>query len=207
MELQYQGANCLIINTKQARIVVDDNLSSLGLKSIVKPDDIVLKTSKLIPDSKARFIIDSPGEYEVSGISVVGIAARAHMDKDEEKTATIYTITTGELKLVVVGHIFPELSEEQLERIDGVDIAVVPVGNSGYTLDGAGALQVVKQIEPKVVIPTHYADKAIKYEVPQVELSESLKALGMESSQTLDKYKPKLAELTDNTQLIVLTRQ
>ncbi len=207
MELQYCGANCLIINTKQARVVIDDNLAKLGLKTVSKPDDIVLKTSTQIPVAKARFIIDAPGEYEVSGISVIGVAARSHMDKEDEKSATIYSILAGDLRIAIIGHIYPELSDDQLEKIGAVDIAVVPVGDAGFTMDGKGALQVVKQIEPKIVIPTHFADKAIKYEVPQVELAESLKALGMEPSQTLDKYKPKPAELTDNTQLVVLTRQ
>jgi hypothetical protein len=35
------------------------------------------------------------------------------------------------------GHIYPELSEDQLEQIGMVDILVVPVGNSGYTLDAS----------------------------------------------------------------------
>jgi L-ascorbate metabolism protein UlaG (beta-lactamase superfamily) len=87
-----------------------------------------------------------------------------------------------------------------------VDILVVPVGNSGYTLDAVGALKIIKQIEPKVVIPTHYSDKAIKYEVPQVELADALKNLGMEVSETLDKYKYKPTELSDSTKLIVLNR-
>ena len=34
MELRYYGANCLVLITKQARVVVDDNLSELGGKSI-----------------------------------------------------------------------------------------------------------------------------------------------------------------------------
>lgn len=208
MELQYFGANCLVINTKEARLVVDDNLASIGLKTVTKSDDIVLRTSKLTSHSPAgRFTIDSPGEYEISGVSINGIAARAHMDKDDQKNAVVYIIETAELRLAVVGHIFHQLKDEQLEAIDGVDIAVVPVGNTGYTLDGTGALQIIKQIEPKVVIPTHYADKAIKYEVPQVELAESLKAMGMEPAQTVDKYKPKPQELTDTTQLIVLERR
>jgi L-ascorbate metabolism protein UlaG (beta-lactamase superfamily) len=88
-----------------------------------------------------------------------------------------------------------------------VDVAVVPVGGSGYTLDGIGALKVIKQLEPKVVIPTHYADKALKYEVPQTELAEAVKSLGMEVSETIGKYKIKPAELSDTTKLVILERQ
>lgn len=207
MELQYHGANCISIATKQGRVVIDDNLQSVGLKSITKAEDISLKTNTQIADHSSRFVIDTPGEYEISGVSINGVAAKAHMDKDDATSATIYTILAGDLRLCVTGHIAADLSEEQLEKIGLVDILVVPVGNSGYTLDGVGALQVVKKIEPKIVIPTHYADKGVKYEVPQVELAESLKTLGMEAAQTVDKYKPKPSDLGDSTQLVVLERQ
>ncbi len=207
MELQYFGANCLRIATKKAQIVVDDNLSQIGLKSITKPADISLHTFAGQPTSKSQFLANTPGEYEISGVVIHGVAARAHMDPDDKQDAVIYTIAADDIKIAILGHIYPQLSEEQLEQIGHVDVAVVPVGNSGYTLDGLGALKLIKQIEPRIVIPTHYADKAIKYEVPQVELAESLKNLAMEPSETIDKYRPKLIDLTDTTRLIVLERQ
>ena len=208
MELQYFGANCLRLSTKKVQLVVDDNLAEVGLKSITKPEDISMRSSMQFPDYRdVRFTVDAPGEYEVGGVIIHGIAARAHMDKEKENTAVIYTVEADDIKVAIIGHIYPDLSEDQLEKIGLVDVVVVPVGNSGYTMDGLGALKVIKQIEPKVVIPVHYADKDIKYEVPQVTLEESLKSLGMEISERLPKYKPKAVELTDSTKLIVLERQ
>jgi L-ascorbate metabolism protein UlaG (beta-lactamase superfamily) len=128
------------------------------------------------------------------------------MDEEGKHSATIYTIEADGTRMAVLGHIYPELSEDQLEAIGMVDIVVVPVGNSGYTLDAIGALKLLKQIEPKIVIPTHYADNSINYEMPQVELADALKNLGMEASETLDKYKYKGAELSDSMRLIVLNR-
>lgn len=207
MELTYYGANCLRISTKKAQIVIDDNLDKLGLKSITKPGDISLRTFLGVPARESHFLADMPGEYEVSGVVIHGVSARGHMDEEGSHNAVIYTIAADELKIAVLGHIYPQLSEDQLEQIGRVDIAIVPVGDSGYTLDGIGALKLIKQIEPRVAIPTHYADKAIKYEVPQVELAEALKNLAMEPSETLEKYRPKLIDLTDTTHLIVLKRQ
>ena len=207
MELSYFGANCLRITTKKAQIVIDDNLDKLGLKSITKPSDISLKTFAAVPDRSCRFSADRPGEYEISGVVIHGVAARAHMDEEGKQGAIIYTIAADDLKVAVLGHIYPDLSDEQLEQIGAVDIVVVPVGNAGYTLDGIGALKLIKQIEPKAVIPTHYTNKAIKYEVPQVELAEAVKGLAMEPSETLAKYRPKPTDLTDTTHLIVLERQ
>lgn len=206
MEIAYFGGNCLRLATKKAVVVVDDNLSQLGLKSITKPTDISLQTFTPQPRQASRFLADMPGEYEISGVVIHGVAARAHMDPEDKQTAVIYTLAADEIKVAILGHIYPQLNEEQLEQIGHVDIVIVPVGNSGYTLDGIGALKVIKQIEPKIIIPTHYADKAMKYEVPQIELAEALKGLAMEPSETTDKYKPNPGELTDSTRLIVLER-
>lgn len=207
MELTYHGANCLRITTKKAQIVVDDNLEQVGLKSITKPTDISLHTFAGQPKTDSRFLADMPGEYEISGVVIHGVAARAHMDPEGKHSAVIYTFAADDMRVAVLGHIYPQLSEEQLELIGHVDVAIVPVGNTGYTLDGIGALKVIKQIEPKIVIPSHYADKALKYEVPQIELAEALKGLAMEPSETVEKYKPSSTDLTDTTRLIVLNRQ
>lgn len=208
MELQYYGANCLRLSAKKAQIVVDDNLAQLGLKAITKPTDISLRTNKIFPaHPETTFSAEMPGEYEIAGVIIHGIAARGHMDEEDKKTAVIYTVEADDTKVAILGHIYPELSEDQLEAIGMVDVAVVPVGGNGFTLDGTGALNVIKQIEPKVVIPTHYNDKAIRYEVPQVELTDAIKNLGMEISETVSKYKIKPADLSDTTKLVVLERQ
>lgn len=196
------------ITTKKTSIVVDDNLGEVGLKSVTKPNDISIKTSKLIPQHKdVRFTAESPGEYEILGVIIHGIGVRAHMDEEGMSTAVIYTIEAEDVRVAIVGHAFPGLNEDQLEQIGHVDVAIIPVGGNGYTLDGVGALQVIKKLEPKLVIPTHFADKAVKYEVPQAELVDALKGLAMEPTETVPKLKLKYSELIDATQLIVLERQ
>jgi len=208
MEIQYYGANCVRLTTKKASITVDDNLGDLGLKSITKPGDINLRTTKELPAQKdTKFTAESPGEYEIAGTIIHGIGARAHMDEEGKQSAVIYTVSADDVKVAIIGHIFPELSEDQLEQIGLIDVAIVPVGGNGYTLDGVGALKVIKQLEPKIIIPTHYADKQVKYEVPQQELQDALKGLAMESHEVVAKLKIKPTELTDTTQLIVLERQ
>jgi L-ascorbate metabolism protein UlaG (beta-lactamase superfamily) len=207
VELTYYGANCLRIVTKKAQIVVDDNLGQLGLKSITKPTDIALRTYKEVPEHEARIKVDMPGEYETAGVVIHGVAARSHMDEEGKHSATIYTIEADGTRVAVLGHIFPDLSEDQLEQIGMVDVVVAPVGGFGYTMDGVGALKIIKEIEPKVVIPTHYADKAVKYEVPQADMEEAIKGLGMEVAETADKYKYKPAEGSDATRLVILNRQ
>lgn len=208
MELQYYGANCVRISGKKAAIVVDDTLADVGLKPATKPGDISLFTvAHGIPAAGVKLALDQPGEYEVSDISITGVAARAHIDEEGQHSATMYKIVTDDMRIVVLGHIYPELSDDQLEALGTVDILIVPVGGNGYTLDAVGALSLIKKIEPKLVIPTHYADKAIKYVVPQASLEEALKGLSMEPGEPVAKLKLKPSELSDVTQLTVLERQ
>lgn len=210
MEVDFYGANCFKITHKKATVIIDDNLAQLGGKSVTKDDDIALFTFDDGEAAKrsAKMVIEQPGEYEVSNVSIMGIAARSHMDEAKGKSATIYKLIVDDIKIAVTGHIYPELSDDQLEAIGMVDILLIPVGGNGYTLDGNGALKIIKKIEPKIVIPSHYADSKLKYEVPQQDLEAAIKDLAMEPRERLHKLKLKPADIAiDGTQLIILERQ
>ncbi len=208
MDIQYYGANCVVFTTKNARVVIDDNLSELGLKSISKKDDIVVFTGQHQElNFEPKLLIDQPGEYEMSGMSITGIAAQSHLDEPNSRLATMYKIVFTEINYLITGHIYPDINDDQLETIGMVDVMFVPVGGNGYTLDSTGALQLLKKIEPKLVVPTHYADKAIHYAVVQQSLEQALKNMGMEPKETITKLHLKPGEpLSDAVQLIVLAR-
>jgi L-ascorbate metabolism protein UlaG (beta-lactamase superfamily) len=207
MDLQFYGANCIVLGSKQARLVFDDTLQELGGKAIAKEGDIVLYTAAHgSPAAAPKLLIDQPGEYEVSGVSIYGIAARAHIDEEGKKTATMYKCIFEDMSILVTGHIFPELSDAQLEAIGMVDVMFLPVGGNGYTLDGVGALKLLRKVEPKIVIPTHYDDSSLSFPVPQQPLEQAIKALAMEPKETTSKLRLKADELSDVTQLIVLER-
>jgi L-ascorbate metabolism protein UlaG (beta-lactamase superfamily) len=207
MDLQYFGGNCVVVAGKGIRVVVDDTLAELGLKSVAKQGDILLYTGRhKAPVVQPRLAVDGPGEYEVSGVSVLGIAARGHMDEPGTHDATVYRVIAEDATYLFVGHIYPELNDEQLEAIGMVDVMFVPVGGNGYTLDATGALQLIKAIEPKLVIPTHYADSSLHYPVEQQPLEQVLKNLAMEPTETISKLRFKPIEQSATTQLVILTR-
>lgn len=207
MEFQYYGANCIKISVKNAVFVIDDTLKQLGLKSITKPENVAMFTVEPKAQPDARLVLTDPGEYEVSEVSIFGIAARSHIDEAGKKSATIYKMMFDDTRVCVLGHVYPDLTEDQLEEIGVVDILVIPVGGNGYTLDGVGALSLIKKIEPKIVIPTHYDDNAIKYEVPQASLEDVLKNMAMEPKEPVAKFKPKPADYGEAMQLVILERQ
>lgn len=205
MDIQFHGANCITIANKQARITIDDNLADIGGNSVTKPDDIVLFTgAHAEPPKGARLVVDQPGEYEIANVSIYGVAARSHLEEDG-KSATIYKIIADDVDILVVGHIYPELSDAQLETIGMIDVMLVPVGGNGYTLDPVGALKLIKKVGPKIVIPVHYESKKLNFSVPQQPLDQALKALAMEPMETVAKFKPKSEDFAEGTtKLIVL---
>ncbi|OGL30781.1 hypothetical protein A3F37_04155 [Candidatus Saccharibacteria bacterium RIFCSPHIGHO2_12_FULL_41_12] len=206
MQIEYFGANCVVVSSKKTRIVIDDNLSELGLKSITKPDDIALFTSVEHVQSKASFVVDTPGEYEVKDISIKGIGAQLHID-ESGNNSIIYLITIGNTRVCVVGNIISSLTEAQQEAIGVVDALIVPVGGSGFTLDPIGAKKVIHTIAPKVFIPVHYADKAIKYQVPQIDLSVVIKEMSIENTEEIETYKIKSREAIDEHQKTIILKR
>lgn len=208
MDLQYFGANTIKIATKKAVITIDDNLTELGAKSVTKAGDISLFTGAhgVLP-VESKIVIDQPGEYEVSDVSIQGIPARSHLDEEGKLSATMYKLLIDDIRVAIVGHIYPALSSSQLEALGTIDVLIIPVGGNGYTLDPVGALKLVKDIEPKLIIPTHFEDTSLNYPVPQQPLAEAIKVLAMEPRETTAKLKLKPADLAEGTQLVVLERQ
>ncbi len=193
-DIEYKGGNGVVIATKKTTLVADPKLSLIGLHNLAGKDVIELATEARFAtnDKDALLNIEGPGEYEIGDFSIRGIAATRHLDAEtDEKQTTVYRIEVGDVRIVLVGNISPiKLTEEQLENIGVVDILVVPIGGNGYTLDATSAVGLLRQIDPKVVIPIHYADDALKYEVSQDPLETFVKELGA-PVETVAKYKVK----------------
>lgn len=207
MDLQFHGANCVSISTGKARIVIDDNLADLGSKPVTKQGDITLFTAAHgVSKQEPKIVIDRPGEYEVSEVSIYGIPMRAHIDEEKQKTVTSYKLIANDLRVLVLGHVYPELNERDLETIGMVDVLFTPVGGNGFTLDPTGAASLIKKIEPKLVIPTYYEDASLKFPVPAQSLEQALQGIGIEPKERTTKLKVKAGDLSDVMQLIVLER-
>jgi L-ascorbate metabolism protein UlaG (beta-lactamase superfamily) len=207
MDIQFYGANCFSVTYKGTRVVIDDNLADLGGKSVLRADDVALYTAyeHAKPTVDVKLVTDRPGEYEVGDVSIHGVGVRAHMDEDG-KRATMYKITAGDVQVLFVGHVHPDIKDAQLEAVNQVDVMIVPVGGMGYTLDAIGALKLIKEFEPKLVIPSHYAMKGINYPVPQADLDIALKELAMEPKERVAKLKLKPSDFGEGTQLIILEK-
>jgi L-ascorbate metabolism protein UlaG (beta-lactamase superfamily) len=193
-DIEYKGGNGVVITSKKIQLVIDPNLSVVGLKNLSVKEAVEIATEPrfVVNDTAARLQIEGPGEYEIGEVSIRGIRATRHIDTElDEPISTVYRVVIGEVRIAVLGNISPKLSEEQLEDIGIVDMVIIPVGGSGYTLDATSAATIVRQIDPKVVIPVHYADSALKYEVPQDNLDTFTKELTAVVEDAGAKYKIK----------------
>ncbi len=208
-EIEYKGGNTVVIATKKNKLITDPKQSVVGLKDLSSKDAVVLATEDRFAtnDEAAALTIDGPGEYEVGDFSVRGIPMTRHIDTPEQpKLSTMYRVEIGDVRIGILGNIDAKLSEDQLEALGLLDILILPVGGGGYTLDATSAAQVVRLVEANTVIPVHYADRSLKYEVPQDELEVFVKELSA-PIEALPKYKVKSqATLPSTLNIVELTR-
>jgi L-ascorbate metabolism protein UlaG (beta-lactamase superfamily) len=192
-DIEYKGGNTIVISTKKDVLVFDPKLSVIGLKNIAIKDAVEIATEVRFATNgqDAKLLIEGPGEYGVSNFDIKGIPAQRHLDTASDPLiSTMYRIEIGEVRIGVIGNIYEKLSDEQLEELGILDILILPVGGNGYTLDATGAANLTRTIDPKVVVPVHYADSALTYEVPQDVLETFVKDLGA-PVETISKYKIK----------------
>lgn len=181
LEIEYKGGNSVLITTKSKQLLIDPNVEIIGLRICKTSDAVFLATEKrfVSPTVDDTIQLEGPGEYEAGPFAIKGVAAQRHIDTvDDEKRSTIYHIDIGDIRLAVVGNVDASLNDEQVETIGIVDILILPVGGNGYTLDAKSAARITAQVEPKIVIPVHYADDSIKYEVPQDDVDIFTQELG-----------------------------
>lgn len=208
-EIEYKGGNGVILSTKKASIVSDPKTSLVGLKDLNVKDVIEIATEErfAVNSEEARLLIEGPGEYGIADFDIRGVAAQRHLDAETDpKKSTMYRIEAGDIRVALIGNIYEKLSEDQLEELGVVDIVIIPVGGGGYTLDPEGAAALVRSIDPKVVVPIHYNDPSLKYEVPQADLDEFVKTLGLPVEDMAKLKLKSAAALPQTTTIYTLQR-
>ncbi len=185
MEIKYFGHFCFLIKGKDIVLLTDPFSSSLGIKLPQIMADVVLFSGKeaqgdssLITKAVNRenpFLIKEPGEYEIGGSFVLGIQAG--------KNNNIFVITVDGLRLAFLGGLTENLSDKQLEEIDGVDILFLPVG--GKTLNSKKAIDLIGQIDPKIITPMSYKIPGLNLDL--APLSDFLKQMGIEQASPQEK--------------------
>ncbi len=125
------------------------------------------------------FLVRGPGEYEVKGVYIDGIHSWHDASKGAERGDNIiYRFELEDISIAHLGDLGHELDDKQLERLEGTDILLIPVGGT-YTIDAQVAVKVINQIEPRIVIPMHYQIPGLKLPKPLGTLEQFLKAVAV----------------------------
>ena len=194
-DIEYKGANSIVISTKKISLVTDPKHSIFGDKDLVIKDGVELATEERFKTGNKDFklSISYPGSYEVSDFTINGYQEKRHIDEDKDgKKSVIYSVEVCGVRIGILGNIDPNLSDDQLENLGVLDILVLPIGGGGYTLDATAASNIARRSDAKIIIPVHYADDRINYEVTQSDFALFEKELGVDVAKTT-KYKVKSA--------------
>jgi len=209
MDITWLGHSCFKIKGKKATVITDPFSPDLGY-DLGKQSANVVTVSHQHPGHSYVEGIDNgyktvraPGEYEISGVLIVGIAAYHDAQKGEKRGKnTVYVMDIDEVSVCHLGDLGHSFTPAQIEQIDNVDILLLPVGGVS-TIDATIAAEVVRQIEPQIVIPMHYKTDAISRELAPVD--RFLKEMGLKEVEPQDKLTVTKANLPLTTQVVVLS--
>ena len=183
MNISYFGHSCFKIeekiNGENVVLVTDPFDKEVGLKVPNVEADIVTVSHEHSDHNnvsalrKNPFVINCAGEFDVKGVIVEGINSLHGGDKGSN---IIFIIDVEGVSLAHLGDLGDTLDNKQLEKLGGVDILFVPVGGK-YTLDAKKAVEVISQIEPRIVVPMHYKTKDSKIDIDG--LDKFIKEIGL----------------------------
>ncbi len=209
MTINWYGEGCFKIVENGVTITTDPVESFTGLSAPRFQTDVILRTmmNPLSPEDDKPIaqndgettVIAGPGEYEVKGIQITGWPLMKSSGKDTLRS--IFRIKTDDLTVGLLGHLAEFNEPEILEELGDVDLLIIPGGGEPFIKQEAAA-KLVRQIEPRMVIPSFFKVPGLKRKSDDV--SEFLKEIGLKATP-IEKLSIKHKELGEKMQVVVLT--
>ncbi len=175
MDISWLGHSCFRIKSSSATIITDPYSPSPG-HSLGKPTARIVTVSHQHPGHSyvegigdEPRVVAGPGEYEIGGVLIIGIATFHDQERGNKRGKnTVYVMGVDEVTVCHLGDLGHTLGAEQVEEIGNVDVLLLPVGGVS-TINAAMAAEVVRQLEPKVVVPMHFRTPEFGLELEPVE--------------------------------------
>jgi len=211
MEIKYLGHSSFLVKTKEAKLVTDPfDPKEVGIRFPKVEADIVTvshdhkdhnQTQQVIaPEGGEKLVINLPGEFEKKGIRVFGFSSFHDDKKGEERGENIlYKIEADGVSVLHCGDLGFVPDDSFVDLVGGVDVLMIPVGGT-YTLDADQAAQLIKKIEPSIVIPMHYGSDSL------APVSDFLKKMGAEKITPVPKLVVKPEELEEELKVVLLEK-
>ena len=208
VDIDWLGHSCFRIKGSHGVIITDPFPPDLGY-SLGKPTARIVTVSHQHPSHSyvqgvggEPRVVKGPGEYEIGDVLILGIATfhDAVGGKNKGKN-TVYLMEVDGMSICHLGDLGHVLNAEQVEEIDDVDVLLLPVGGVS-TLNAPMAAEVIRRLEPKVVVPMHYKTPAISRKLGTVD--EFLKEMGVEQIESKPKLSLTKSNLPASTQVFLL---
>ncbi|HHY37835.1 MAG TPA: MBL fold metallo-hydrolase [Clostridia bacterium] len=200
MKIIWLGHSCfLLILSNGAKVVADPFYPEDPLKPGLKlhyrlpvlSADFVLVSHEHFDHSASDLIqgnptvLNGPGQFSCGELTGEAILAD-HDDCGGERSGKtlIFTWETERMRFCHLGDVGQRsLRQEQLRSIVPVDVLFIPVGGK-FTIGPNEAVNYIRQLEPKVVVPMHYKTRMADFleygieEFIDVCLAEGIRAIG-----------------------------
>jgi L-ascorbate metabolism protein UlaG (beta-lactamase superfamily) len=211
MDIYWSGHACFRIKGNNATVITDPYSPDLGYSVDQPSADIVTIShthrghSYIQETSDKPRLVSRPGEYEISGVLIIGIASFHDGESGNIRGKnTIYVMEIDEVTVCHLGDLGHILTADQLEEIDHVDVLLIPVGG-GSTINAPLAAQVVRQLDPRIVVPMHYKTDICTQELEPVD--RFLKEMGAIEVVPRPKLAVTKSNLPASTQVVLLELQ
>jgi L-ascorbate metabolism protein UlaG (beta-lactamase superfamily) len=209
VDITWLGLSCFRIRGSQAVIITDPFPPGLGYTLGKQTADIVTVSHPHPSHSYDQGInsehrlVKGPGEYEISGVLILGISTYHDSVKGQSRGKnTIYLMEIDGVNVLHLGDLGHVLSDDQVEEIGNVDVLLLPVGGVS-TINAAMAAEVMRKLEPRVVIPMHYKTDKSSRDLEPVE--NFLKEMGQTQVEPRPKLNVSRTNLPLTTEVVVLS--
>jgi L-ascorbate metabolism protein UlaG (beta-lactamase superfamily) len=147
-------------------------------------------------------VVRGPGEYEIGGVMLTGVAtAGERHDGAQNGRNTAYAIQIDEIVVCHLGDLGKTLTVAQIEALKDPDVLLVPVGGN-CTIGPAEVAEVVSQLEPKVIVPMHYAVPGVSVALEPIE--RFCREMGVQELRTQPKLSVTRGSLPDEATVVFL---
>ncbi len=209
MEITWLGHSCFKIRGSQATVITDPYPPDLGYTMGKQTARIVTISHKHPSHTFTENIegepklIRGPGEYEISGVLILGLPT-FHDAENGAKSGknTVYLIEIDGVSICHLGDLGHELNARTVQELGNIDILMVPVGDVN-TLNAGMAAHVIRQLDPKIILPMHYKTPPLIREAEPLE--KFLKEMGKEQIEPQPKLNVTKSNLPEVPQIVVLT--
>ena len=207
MDVTWLGHGCFRLRGRSAAVVTDPYPPSIGLKLQRLDGDLVTVSHEHENHNYTQVMRDAyeirgPGEYEVAGVSVIGVPTFHDAEKGAKHGRnTVYLIEIDDVRVCHLGDLGHRLDDAEAEAISSPDVLLVPVGGN-TAINAAQAAEVVRQLEPRFVVPMHYAIPGLKLQLDT--LDRFLKEMAVTSAEPQPKLSVQASSGDYDTKVVVL---